>query len=153
MRNRIGADVDSFSQTASPFRYLQLLVLVGIKRRKLHGVVVSVSCAPHQMQHRGMRTTRVVAFWSFFVAQIEDSGFSYPLRSLLTTNSKNWRDKPLCVRNKNGTFCGQDFFGTFDHKLKVGRVLHFLELAPQTVLHYGTKTGRFVEKDFSGLWP
>ena len=44
----------------------------------------------------------------------------------------------------------RDFFGTlnFDHELKVGRVSLFLELAPQTVLHYGTKTGRFVVRDF-----
>ena len=28
-------------------------------------------------------------------------------RLLSTTNSKNWRHKSFCVRNKNGTFCGQ----------------------------------------------
>ena len=33
---------------------------------------------------------------------------------------------------------------TFHHELKVGRVSIFLELAPQTILRYGTKPGRFV---------
>ena len=37
---------------------------------------------------------------------------------------------------------------TSDHELKVSRVPVFLELAPQTVLHYGTKTGRLVVRDF-----
>ena len=56
--------MESFFQTASQFRYLKLLVLVDIERRKLHGLVASVSRAPHQLQHWPMRTTRLVAFRS-----------------------------------------------------------------------------------------
>ena len=39
---------------------------------------------------------------------------------------------------------------TFNHKSKVGRVLLFIELAPQTVLRYATKPGCFVVRDCSG---
>ena len=39
-------------------------------RRESRGVVAYVSRAPHRVQHRAMRTTRVVAFGSLFVAQI-----------------------------------------------------------------------------------
>ena len=67
--------MESFFQTASSFQYLQLLVPVGIERCELHGVVASVSRAPHQLQHQVMRATRVVAFRSLFVAQIRDSDF------------------------------------------------------------------------------
>ena len=58
--------MDSFSQTLSQFRYLQLLVPVGLEQRESHGAVASVSRAPHHVhvQHRSMRTTRVVAFQS-----------------------------------------------------------------------------------------
>ena len=68
--------MESLFQTASSFRYLQLLVPVGIERRESHGVVASVSRAPHQLRHRCMRTTHAAAFRSFFVAQIRDSGLS-----------------------------------------------------------------------------
>ena len=88
MRNRIGADVESFFQTASPFQYLELLVPVGIEWCRLHGVIASVSHTLHHVQHHGMRTTQNAAFRSFFVAQIRDSGFGSLRRSLSTTNSK-----------------------------------------------------------------
>ena len=51
MRDRIGADMDSFFQMTSPFRYPELPVLVGIERCESHGVVASqaVSRAPHHI--------------------------------------------------------------------------------------------------------
>ena len=82
-----------------------------------------------------MRTTHGVAFRSFFVAQIRDSGFGYLCRSLSTTNSKNWRHKPFLVTEQKRAFCGQEFLGLWPFR---------------------TKTGHFVVRNFSGwnaLWP
>ena len=96
-----------------------------------------MSRAAHQLQHRGMRTSRAVAFGSLFVAQIRDSDFGYSRRQrTFTTNcfalrtkrevfgtfcchkhnflSDSWFgfgfSKPLCVPNKMGrlgAFCGR----------------------------------------------
>ena len=58
---------------------------------------MSVSRAPHRVQHRAMRTTRVVAFGSLFVAQICDS------RLKRNSNHKlERRDDPFKLR-ENGT--------------------------------------------------
>ena len=64
---------DPWAYTIHIWFPLQLLVPVPIERRKSRGVVAYVSRAPHRVQHRAMRTTRVVAFGSLFVAQICDS--------------------------------------------------------------------------------
>ena len=112
-------------------RGYQLLVPVGIERRKLRGVVASVSRAPHQVQHCGMRTTHGVAFRSFFVAQIRDSGFGYWRQSPSTTNSESVKFcfriffRVVATQNKRGfvvrnfsllgpfvTFCGREYFAT-----------------------------------------
>ena len=96
MRNRTGAHVDSISQAVSLCRYLELHVHIGIKQRESWGIVASVSCTPHQVQHCSMKTTRLRFGLSLWLrSEIQTFGYSH--RSLLTTNSKNWRHRLLCV--------------------------------------------------------
>ena len=117
--------MDSFLQMPSQFRYLELLVPVGLKRRESHGVVASVSRAPHQLQHWRMRTTHLVAFrssgatnrFSLLASIIFDhelnelapqTGAGYLRRSFSTMNSKNWRHKLFRVGTRTGRFVVRD---------------------------------------------
>ena len=66
--------------------------------------------SPLNHLQQGMRTTRAVAFQSFFMAQIQDSSSGYSCQSLSTMNSKKWRHKPCCVsEQKSGRFAVRDF--------------------------------------------
>ena len=134
MRNRIGADVIHFSRRRP---YTSILSSnyrspwVYIEWRKSHGAIASVSRASHQLQHQGMRTTRAVAFRSFFVGS--DSRFRFWLFAPITFDHELKELTPqtvLRLEQKRDVLWSGFFLGTFDLEHKVGRVSLFLELAP-----------------------
>ena len=77
--------MESFFQTASSIPYLQLLVPVGIARRKLHGVVASVSRAPHQLAAATPRPENQSRCWvsvSLCGSDLRFTMFTFSLKEL-----------------------------------------------------------------------